>query len=118
MADRSIDAAAIRDAVELLFGRLLADPFLAPVFGDVDLARLKAHQRAFLAQSLGGSAHYTGRDMRSAHEGLGITDQQFARMLVHLIASLREVGVAEDVVERAASDIEALRSLVVEAAKD
>jgi hypothetical protein len=51
--------------------------------------------------------------MLTAHAGLGITDEQFTITLAHLIDSLREVGVAPDVVERARADIESLRALIV-----
>jgi hemoglobin len=67
---------------------------------------------------LGGPDRYTGRDIKDAHSGLGITDALFDRTMVHLIASLEEVGVAPDVVERAAADIDALRILIVTAIED
>jgi hypothetical protein len=51
--------------------------------------------------------------MQTAHALLGITDEQFTVTLVHLMESLREVGVAEDVIERARSDIQKLRALIV-----
>jgi hemoglobin len=79
------------------------------------MPRLRAHQRALLVQALGGPALYPGRDMKTAHAHLGITGDQFERMLEHLVASLREVGVARDVIERATVDLGAYRRLVVTA---
>jgi hemoglobin len=114
VADKGVDAAAIRAAVDLFYERLLADPALADRFRGVDIRRLKAHQRAFMLQALGGRSLYSGRDMQTAHLDLHITDEQFTGALVHLIASLREVGVDDDVVDRARADIQGLRALIVE----
>jgi hemoglobin len=113
VAENGIDAAAIREAVDLFYERLLADPALVGMWEDVHLPRLKAHQRAFLLQALGGPSLYSGRDMQTAHRGLGITDDQFSRTLAHLVASLRDVGVAQDVVQRATADLQGLRALIV-----
>jgi hemoglobin len=114
VADKGVDAAAIRDAVEIFYDKLLADPAVSTMWRNADMPRLKAHQRAFLLQALGGPSMYSGRDMQTAHLDLGITDEQFTATLVHLMESLREVGVADDVIERARSDIQKLRALIVE----
>ena len=79
----------------------------------VDLVKLKGHQRKFLLQALGGPSLYAGRDMLTAHAGLGISDEQFTITIAHLIDSLREVGVAPDVIGRARTDLQRLRPLVV-----
>jgi hemoglobin len=114
VADTGIDAAAIRRAVEIFYEKLLADPALVGMWKDANMPRLKAHQRAFLLQALGGPALYSGREMKTAHAGLGISDEQYSRTLAHLVDSLREVGVAKDVVERATVDVQGLRALIVE----
>jgi hemoglobin len=114
VADSGVDAAAIRAAVDILYDRLLADPAVSCMWHGIDLPRLKAHQRAFLLQALGGPGLYAGRDMQTVHQPLGIGDEQFTATLVHLTESLREVGVAADVIERARSDIQKLRPLIVQ----
>ncbi|CAN5564705.1 hypothetical protein BH09ACT4_BH09ACT4_20850 [soil metagenome] len=110
-----VDAAAIRDAVEIFYERVLAEPVLAVMFEHSDMTRLRVHQRAFLLQALGGPALYSGRDLKSAHAGQQITDEHFALTLAHLLASLAQVGVAQDVIDRANLDVESLRPLIVEA---
>ncbi|HTL39972.1 MAG TPA: group 1 truncated hemoglobin [Pseudolysinimonas sp.] len=113
MADTAVDAVAIRDAVEIFYGKLLGDPALSGMWQHVDMVRLKGHQRKFLLQALGGPSLYAGRDMQAAHASLGISDEQFTLTIAHLIDSLREVGVAPDVVERARTDLQRLRPLIV-----
>ncbi|MEQ1735983.1 MAG: group 1 truncated hemoglobin, partial [Rhodoglobus sp.] len=115
VADQGVDAESIRDAVDLFYERVLADPSLVPAFDTSDLPRLRMHQRSFILQALGGPSLYAGRDIQVAHAGLAITPAQFERALELLIASLRDVGVAPDVVDRAAADVEALRALIVSA---
>ncbi|MGH3417371.1 MAG: group I truncated hemoglobin, partial [Actinocrinis sp.] len=63
-------AGAVHAAVDDFYARLLADPRLAPFFAEIDLRRLKTHQRAFLTAALGGAQLYQGRDMAAAHAGL------------------------------------------------
>jgi hemoglobin len=114
VASQAVDAAAIRAAVDIFYERMLADPALAPMFVGVHLSRLRAHQRAFLLQALGGPSLYSGRELQDAHSGLEITNEQFDLTVAHLLASLTTVGVADDVVDRATADIGALRGLIVD----
>ncbi len=115
MADQVVDASSIRAAVELFSARMVADPELSGFFEGVSMPELRAHHQAFVLHALGGPDLYSGRGMKAAHRGLEITDAQFDRAIEHLIASLVEVGVDPDVVERAAADTEALRALIVSA---
>jgi hemoglobin len=115
MGDLSNDATAIRAAVDLFYERMLAEPTIAPAFAGIDLHVLKRHQRAFVYHALGGASVYSGRDMRTAHAGLGIDDAQFTMACRLLTQSLRDSGVAADVIDRAIVDIEKLRPVIVEA---
>jgi hemoglobin len=115
VVDQGVDADAIREAVDLFYQRVLVDPELAPLFGGIDMPHLHAHQRLFLLHILGGPDRYSTLDIKEAHKDLALTDALFDRMFEHLTASLGEVGVAPDVVERAGTDIEALRPLIVTA---
>jgi hemoglobin len=62
--------AAISAAVDRFYERVLADPTLSHFFSGVSMARLKAHQFAFLSQALGGPKQYSGASMRDAHSRL------------------------------------------------
>ena len=114
MGDLSNDATAIRTAVDVFSERMLAEPSLAAAFAGIDRHVLKRHQRAFVYHALGGATVYSGRDMRTAHTGLGIDDAQFTKASELLTRSLRESGVAPDVIDRAILDIEKLRPVIVE----
>jgi hemoglobin len=92
--------AGIRTAVDDFYVRVVADPQLAPYFEGIDLPRLRRHQTALLSQVTGGPVEYTGRDLAAGHAGLGITPEDFDRVVGHLVATLTALGVpAEDIGE-------------------
>jgi hemoglobin len=94
--DRLGGASAISAAAEIFYRKVLADPSLAPYFDDVDMDRQIAKQAAFLTLALGGPNSYTGRDLRTAHAGLGaLSDEHVDRVIEHLAQTLRELGVSE-----------------------
>jgi len=47
----------------------------------------------FLVQSLGGPAKYQGLDMKAAHDGLNITESDWAVMERHAVAVLGKFGI-------------------------
>lgn len=112
--DKVGGADALRTAVVAFYDRVVADPELASFFETVDLSRLRGHQQAFLVSALGGPSYYEGRDLRSAHLGLGIDDSAFDRLVGHLKASLGLVGVDPGVVVQVLGHVEELRTSVVE----
>jgi hemoglobin len=89
-------AKALHAVVDAFYDRILADAELAPFFTDVEMPRQKAKQRAFLAWVLGGTDHYTGKDMREAHAHLlerGLNDDHVTGVINHLAGTLADRGV-------------------------
>jgi hemoglobin len=72
-------------------GRLARDPALARFFARVG-AEARGRIRQLLLDQLcaasGGPCIYPGRDMKTAHQGLGIGEREWAVTIGHLIASL------------------------------
>ena len=108
-------APAVQAAVDGFYARVLADPALGPVFAGVDVDRLKGHQRAFMAAALGGPQLYAGRDMASAHAGLGITGAQFDAVVGHLVATLTALGVPDVTIGEIGAALLPLRADIVSA---
>lgn len=104
---------AVAAAVDDFYVRVLADPALAPFFDDTDMARLKAHQRAFLAAAIGGGDLYSGRDMAGAHDGLGISNENFDAVVGHLVATLTALGVPPETIEQIGTALAPLRTDIV-----
>jgi hemoglobin len=86
--------------VEHLYQRVLGDPLLAPVFSGLDLQRIKAHQRRFLAQVLCGEPLPEPGLLRRVHAGLvqrhGLDDRHFDAVASHLAVALDRCGAAEE----------------------
>ena len=104
---------AISQVVERFYQLVLGDPLLAPLFTGVDVARLKRHQVLLVSQVMGGPADYDGRELHEAHAGLGITDEHFDHVVEHLVASLQEAGVPDDVIGRVGGALAGTRGDVV-----
>ena len=105
--------AAVKSAVTVFYNRVLEDESLAQWFDGVDLSRLRAHQRAFLAAALDGPQLFAGRDLHEAHGGMAITDEAFTTVVGHLCTALLDLDVTSEVVAKVQVRLEALRPAIV-----
>lgn len=62
---------------------------------DAAVTTLKDHLVAMLGSAFGGPQKYTGRSMKEAHKGMGITTAQFEALAGHLKATLEKHKVPE-----------------------
>lgn len=106
-------APSVHTAVDKFYVRVLDDPQLAPFFVGIDMERLKSHQRKFIAAAIGGPELYQGRDMATAHADLGISDSDFAAVVGHLVDTLKELGVPEDVIGEIGTALAPLQEQIV-----
>ena len=104
----------IATAVQHFYERVVADPQLAPYFTGTDMTTLRRHQTALLVQVTGGPVQYEGRDLAKAHAGLGITGEDFDRVVGHLAGTLTDLGVPADVVGTVGGALVAHRDEIVE----
>ena len=91
---------AVSAVVDHFYDLVLTDPELASYFTSTDMNRLKRHQVLLISQVLGGPAEYDGRDLRDAHEGRGISGEDFNRVVAHLVTALTEAEVPPAVIGR------------------
>lgn len=71
--------------------RLAHDPTEGRFFvglNDEHKAKVLQHVVEFLVVNTGGPGFYTGRDMKTTHKGLGITENDWNISVKHLIATL------------------------------
>jgi hemoglobin len=106
---------AVAAAVDDLYARILSDRELAHYFTGIDMARQKAHLRAFVAAALGGPQHYAGRDMHTAHAALGISSAAFDGVVAHLAGALAGLGVPAAQIDAIAGTLAPLRAQIVAA---
>jgi len=79
-------------------GHLASDPQMVRFFVGLSTdSRLKVRQHVvdFLCVATGGPCKYTGRDMKTAHTGLSITESDWSSMVKYLVGTLDKFKVPE-----------------------
>ena len=87
---------ALAAAVDDLIPRLHSDPEIGVYWkGQNTQTKKRSRQLVldFLVAALGGPAVYHGLDMRAAHDGLGISEKDWAAMERHVVAVLDKFGI-------------------------
>ncbi|MBO0691331.1 MAG: group 1 truncated hemoglobin [Acidimicrobiaceae bacterium] len=106
-------APAVQTAVDRFYTKVIGDPQLAGYFHEIDLDRLKRHQRAFISAALGGPDSYQGRDMNEAHSSLAISDADFDAVVEHLVVTLQELDVPDTTIGQIGDALAPLRTEIV-----
>jgi hemoglobin len=86
-------------------------------FTDVQVAALKQKLVEWVSENTGGPLLYTGKSMKEAHQGMGITNAEFDAFLGHLVAALKKNGVGEAEAASFTKKVEVTRPDIVEAQK-
>jgi hemoglobin len=89
---------AIAAVVDDFITRLATDPTFARFFsgfGDDSKKRLRQHILDQFCVAAGGPCVYLGRDMKTTHTGLGITEAQWDAAAKHLVAALDKYKVPQ-----------------------
>jgi hemoglobin len=93
--DRLGGKPAITAVVDDFVGRVAADTRINGKFANANIPRLKTMLVDQICQASGGPCTYTGRDMKSAHAGIGITGEEFDALVDDLVATLNKFKVPE-----------------------
>jgi hemoglobin len=89
---------ALAAVTDDFLGRLAADPQLGRFFvglNDESKTRVREHVIDFLCAATGGPCKYTGRDMKTAHTGLNISEADWNTNVKYLISTLDKFKVPE-----------------------
>ena len=108
--------AAVNAAVDIFYRKVLSDDRISHFFEDVDMDKQAAKQKAFLTMAFGGPQNYTGVDMRRGHAHLvqrGLNDTHFDAVMENLAGTLRELGVAEELINQVAAIAQSTRNDVL-----
>ena len=89
---------AITAVVDEFVNNCAADTRINRFFGDTakDPKRLRKFKKNLvdqICQASGGPCKYTGKDMKSAHKGMGITDADFNALVEDLVKALDKFNV-------------------------
>jgi hemoglobin len=109
---------AISAVANDLLPRLQADPQLGRFWehrGADGIAREKQLLIDFLCSSAGGPLYYTGRDMKLSHEGMRISESDWAAFIGHLDATLDAFAVPQREHDEVVGFIQSTKADIVEA---
>jgi hemoglobin len=109
---------AITAVVDAFVARCAADGRINGKFARTDIPRLKANLVDQVCAAAGGPCTYTGRDMRTTHDGMSVTAGEFDALVGDLIATLDRFGVPEAEKAELLGALAPMRSEIVEVESD
>ena len=80
-----------------------------------DVPKLEQLLVEFISSAAGGPLKYSGRDMKTVHEGMGITDAQFGAIAGDLIAVLKQYSVQQPEIDELVGAVAGTKGAIVEA---
>jgi hemoglobin len=97
--------------------RLASDPQLSKYFagaGKDTQMRIRQHVVDFICNATGGPCLYTGRPMKTAHAGLGISESDWEVSLRHFVATLDRFKVPTQEKDELLAAVSGLKADIVE----
>lgn len=91
--DRLGGKTAISAVVDQFVANVAADPRINGRFATTDIPRLKGHLVDQICAATGGPCVYTGRDMKTTHAGMKITNADFGALVEDLVTALDRLKV-------------------------
>lgn len=79
---------AIVAVIDDFVGNVVADDRINKRFANSNPVRLKSQMVDFVCQGTGGPCKYTGRDMKTGHTGMNITEAEFNALVEDLVKTL------------------------------
>jgi hemoglobin len=93
--DRLGGKPAITAVVDDFVARVAADRRINHFFANTNVPPFKAKLVDQLCEASGGPCKYTGRDMKSAHAGMGVGEADFNALVEDLVTTLDKFKVPE-----------------------
>jgi len=113
--DRLGGEPAITAAVNEFVAIVVADNRINGFFKNADADHLKKMLVEQLCAATGGPCKYTGKDMKTAHAGMGVKEEHFNALVEDLGKALTKLGVKEDVQKDLVSALAPLKADIVTA---
>lgn len=90
-------ADGIARLVDDIINAHLNNPIVKTRFENIeDLDHAKMMARQFFCAGAGGPESYTGRDMRTAHKGMNISEQEYIAVMDDIIGAMVKHGLGDD----------------------
>jgi len=107
---------AVQAAVDIFYKKVLQDARVSFFFDNLNMSQQSKKLMLFLTYAFGGPNNYSGKDMRQAHAALvkkGLSDDHFNFVAGHLIATLVELGVPQNLIDEVVAIAESTRNDVL-----
>ncbi len=85
----------VRKIADDVLDKNLRNPLISYHFRDIDMDKLKQLVFDFFSMGTGGPHKYTGRDMRTAHTGMKINEDEWISGADDMISAMNANGVGE-----------------------
>ncbi len=85
----------VRKIADDVLDKNLSNSLIAYHFRDIDMDKLKQSVFEFFSMGTGGPHKYTGRDMRTAHTGMKINEDEWISGADDMISAMNANGVGE-----------------------
>ena len=108
---------AIAAVTDDFIGRLAADKQVSRFFvghSQDSLMKIRQHVVEFLCNATGGPCVYMGRDMKTSHKGMGITESDWDLSVKALVATLDKFKVPEKEKGEVLAAVGPLKAQIVE----
>ncbi len=105
---------AVTAVVEDFAARCAEDSRINPKFARTDIPRLKSMLIDQVCEASGGPCTYTGRDMKTTHDGMKVTTGEFNALVEDLVATLNKFGVGKSEQDALLGILGPLKSDIVE----
>jgi hemoglobin len=112
--DRLGSGDAINAITESWVARVGGDDRANGKFARTDIGRLKKEVADQLCEVTGGPCTYTGRSMRTTHDGMEVTAGEFEVVMQHLEAALDELNVPKTEQDELTGLLRPMRDDIVE----
>ena len=85
---------------KIFYDKIYAHPWIGQFFIGHSQEAIENRQTIFMAEKMGGSIEYPGKEIEMVHEAMFITEELFSLRQSLLEDSLKEAGLAENLRER------------------
>jgi hemoglobin len=112
--DRLGGKPAITAVIDEFVGNVGNDQRINGRFATTDIPKLKGHLVDQVCGATGGPCTYTGRDMKTTHAGMRITNADFTAMVEDLVAALKTFKVPQSEQEELLGLLGSMKADIVE----
>jgi hemoglobin len=111
--DRLGGQPAVAKVVDDFVAIVIKDERINKRFENIDGANLKKQLNDQICNASGGGCEYKGKDMKTAHTGMKITDAEFDALVEDLVKALKDNGVKDAEIQELGGALEKLRPEIV-----